>query len=262
MKRSILIPPRISLRAALRVWQRNMTVYRHTWKINILPNFFEPVLYLLSLGIGLAVHIKSMAGVPYMAFITPGLISSQAMMGASFEVTYNCFIKAYRARTYDALMCTPVMVEEIAAGEILWATTRATLYGVIFLAVLVPFGLVNSWWALAVIPAVVLTGVFFAALGLTFTAVVTRIDLYSFYFTLFLTPLFLFSGIFYPISSMPVWVQKAAWCTPLFHSVQMMRDLVVTGPNLGTLVHGALLLAGALLFCVLALNLLKRRLVS
>ncbi|TNE43331.1 MAG: ABC transporter permease [Deltaproteobacteria bacterium] len=256
------LPPRISWIASWRVWQRNATVYRRTFQYNILPNFFEPIFYLASLGLGLAMHIKQMEGMPYVPFIASGLLASQAMMGASFEVTYNVFVKMTFAKTYDAILTTPVHIEDIAMGEILWAVTRSLIYAVVFLLVIGLWGLVHTPWALLAIPAAMLVGALFAGIGLTFTALVPNIDMYSFYFTLFLTPLFLFSGIFFSLQDMPSWVQTVAWLTPLFHGVELMRALVLRGPNLTTLLHVACLAGAAFFFCSLSIRLFCRRMLK
>src|SRR5262249_41438956 len=116
----------ISPRAAFRVWQRNLAVYKKTFHLNILPNFFEPVFYLLGMGVGLGRYLGgSVGGVPYVQFIAPGLVIYNAAMGASFEVTYNTFVKMTFARTYDSVLAAPVSVEDIVLGEVLWAVTRA-----------------------------------------------------------------------------------------------------------------------------------------
>lgn len=221
---------RASLSMAFGVWMRNFTEYRHTWKMNLLPNFFEPILYLVGMGIGLGFYIESgMGGQDYVAFIAPGLLAASAMNGASFETTYNMFVKMNFAKLYDAYLSTPVQVEDIALGELLWAVTRALIYGVAFLivlGVLALFGyrVLTSPAALLIPFALVLVGLVFALIGQAFTSMVHQIDLYSYYYTLFLTPLFLFSGIFFPVDRFPAG-DVIAWFTPLYHSVRLMRGL-------------------------------------
>ena len=47
-----------SPRGAFRVWQRNATIFRKYWKTILLPNLFEPLLYLVALGLGLGAFIR------------------------------------------------------------------------------------------------------------------------------------------------------------------------------------------------------------
>jgi lipooligosaccharide transport system permease protein len=217
----------LSPRAALHVWQRNFTVYKKTYKMNVLPNFFEPVVYLVAMGLGLGTYItRSMGGFSYLQYIAPGLIAASAMNGGTFESTYNIFVKMYFGKTYEAITATPVNLEDAMAGEILWAVTRGIIYGTIFALVVAVMGLVQSWTAVFVLPLVVLTAWLFASLGLLYTSFVKVIDLYSFYYTIWLTPLFLFSGIFFPVSGLPPWARTTAWFTPLYHCVRLMQAVV------------------------------------
>jgi len=213
-----------SLPHALSVWQRNLAMYRRTWMWNILPNFFEPVLYLASIGIGVGSYINQMGGTSYLHFLAPGLLCVAAMNGASFEVTYNIYVRLNFEKAYDAMLTTPVEPEDVLVGEILWAITRACIYGGCFLIVIALFGLAPPSAALLVLPIIPLTGLLFAALGIAFTLRIPSIDLFSFYFTLFLTPLFLFSDIFFPLKDRLagrwLWVAEVL---PLLHPVRMAR---------------------------------------
>jgi lipooligosaccharide transport system permease protein len=214
----------VSLPHALAVWRRNAAMYRRTWMWNILPNFFEPVLYLTAMGIGVGGYITRMGGTSYIGFLAPGLVCVAAMNGASFEVTYNIFVRLNFEKAYDAMLTAPIEPQDILVGELLWAVTRACIYGGCFFAVVVLFGLAPMPSALLVLPVIPLTGVLFAAIGLAFSLRIETIDLFSFYFTLFLTPLFLFSDIFFPLderlSGIWLWVAEAL---PLLHPVRLAR---------------------------------------
>jgi len=155
----------VSLRHAAAVWQRNLTVYRHTYKMNLVPNFFEPVFYLLAMGVGLGSYVTLGTGQPYLVFLAPGLVAAAAMNGATFETTYNAFVRMTFQRTYEGMLTTPVAVEDIALGELLWAVTRAVIYGGIFLLILVLFGLIPPQHAPLLLPFIALTGAMFAALA-------------------------------------------------------------------------------------------------
>jgi lipooligosaccharide transport system permease protein len=211
---------------ALAVWRRNASMYSRTWKLNILPNFFEPVFYLMSIGIGVGGYIQQMGGLSYVEFLAPGLICVAAMNGASFEVTYNIYVRLVFEKAYDAMLTTPLLPEDVLAGEVLWAVTRSMVYGAAFFVVVALFGLAPLPRALLVLAVIPLTGLLFSAIGVTFTLRVPTIDLYSFYFTLFLTPLFLFSDVFFPIEerlgTVGLWVAEVL---PLLHPVRLARSI-------------------------------------
>ncbi len=199
-------------------------MYRRTWRWNILPNFFEPVLYLVSIGIGVGAYITEMGGTSYLAFLAPGLICVAAMNGASFEVTYNIFVRLTFEKAYDAIMTTPVEPDDILAGEVLWAVTRSCIYGGCFFIVIALTGLAPLPSSLLALPLIPLAGLLFSAIGLTFSLRIPNIDFFSFYFTLFLTPLFLFSDVFFPLEErIPEKWQWIAELLPLLHPVRLAR---------------------------------------
>jgi len=214
----------ISLPHAIAVWQRNAAMYRRTWKLNLLPNFFEPLLYLLSIGIGVGSYVTQMEGMSYVQFLAPGLVAVAAMNGASFEVTYNTFVRLNYEKTYDSMLTTPIQPEDLLFGEVLWAVTRACIYGGCFYAVITALGLAPLPSSLAALLVLPLAGLLFAAIGIAFSLRVVTIDLFNFYFTLFLTPLFLFSDIFFPLKErLPgawLWLAEAL---PLVHPVRLAR---------------------------------------
>jgi len=221
--------PDIRFVSALRLWQRNLLSYSHSWQVNILPNFFEPFLYLLAIGFGLGKFVETIGGVEYAEYIAPGLAATSAMYGASFDVTFNVFVKLHFDKLYDAVIVTPLTPEDVVVGELMWAVTRSLIYALPFVLIASFFGLVNSWWALAAPVAAIAIGFCFSMIGLTFTAFIPRIDFFSFFFTLFITPMFLFSGIFFPIETLPDWAEPLAWFSPLFHAAALFRELFGVG---------------------------------
>ena len=261
-RRRLLARPDVRLGSAWRLWQRNASIYRRTYKLNILPNFFEPLLYLVAMGLGLGAYLARIRGVDYIDFIAPGLVATAAMYGTSFEVTFNAFVKMQFGKVYEAVMSTPLSIEDIGLGEILWGTTRSLIYGTVFLVIASAFGVVDSWLVVFAPVAIALIGLLFSVIGLAFTAVIPLIDFFTYYWTLFITPMFLFSGIFFPLDRLPGWVEPVAWFVPLHQGVNLMRSLMLTGDPGAALASAAWLLVASALLLVLPLNLLHRRLVK
>ena len=260
-----------SPRGAFRVWQRNATIFRKYWNVIMLPNLFEPLLYLAALGLGLGAFIREggIHGLAYTQYVAPGLLASNAMFAASFESTFNTFVRLKVRRIYDAIVTTPVNAEDIVAGEYLWAGTRAAMYGTGFLGVITVLGLVfspeallvSSWWALLIPPVLLLVGIMFSVMGTLFTSLISSIDLYAYYFTLVVTPLFLFSGIFFPVEDFPTPVPEVAWLTPLYHAVNVCRALA-TGPSSNVLVDMTWILVFTSALALLPIQLMRKRLIS
>jgi lipooligosaccharide transport system permease protein len=261
-RRRVLAVPDVRLSSAWRLWQRNASIYRRTYKMNILPNFFEPFLYLIAMGLGLGAYLAEIQGIRYIDFIAPGLVATATMFGTSFEVTFNAFVKMQFGRVYDAVMATPLSIEDVGLGEVLWGTTRALIYGVAFLLIAAAFGVVHSWMVVFAPLAIALIGMMFSVIGLSFTAVIPLIDLFTYYWTLFITPMFLFSGIFFPLDRLPEWAQTVAWFMPLHQAVNLMRALVLTGDGGAALAAATWIAALTAALFVVPLNLLHRRLVK
>lgn len=258
-------PRRFRFKLAYRTWQREVAVYRHVWKSTIAGNVADPVIYLLALGFGLGAYVGGIAyggqQLSYLEFIAPGLIASSVMMAATFEVAWNSWMRMHTERVYHAMLTTPANIEDIVQGELWWATTRATIYGTVMLAILAVLGLVQSPWALLVLPMVALGGYLFAAIGLAYTGAIPSMDHLTFYFTLFITPQFLFSGIFFPLDRLPVAVQQVALLTPLYHLVRIVRGLVLGNLVWDFALSLAWLVGVTLLLYALPINVVERRLV-
>jgi len=217
------------LSRARRIVQRNLLVYRHTW-IVLFSGFFEPLFYLLGIGYGLGTIVGNVPLadgrlITYAAFVAPALLAQSSMNGAVAESIFNVFFKLNYQKVYEGILNTPLGVTEIAMGELLWSLMRATLYSLAFLVVMLLMGLVLSPWAILVLPAALLISAAFSAAGLATTAYLRTVQDFDIPFGLVIMPMFLFSGTFFPISVYPVPVQWLMQLTPLFHGVNLLRDL-------------------------------------
>ena len=255
-------PFRFSIRQVFRVWQREVSVYKYVYRSTIISNLFDPLIYLLALGFGLGAYVAQIAGLSYIQFIAPGLIASSIMNAASFETTYNTFVRIHFDRVYEAMMATPVTVEDIVVGEMLWAMTRSTIYASVMLCVVAALGLVKSWLAVLVPLMGAIGGLMFAIIGLTYTSFLKSIDQMNFYFTLFITPLFLFSGVFYPLDALPKTVQQIALLSPLYHLVSIIRPLVLGTLGVEAVFHLLWIAVFIVAFAVVPVNLLNKKLVK
>ncbi len=222
--------------------------------------FVEPLLYLSAMGLGLGAFIGEINGTSYIQFIAPGIIASSAMWSAASESTYGSFVKMHFQKIYHAMVAAPLEIEEVVAGEILYAVFKAVIYGTIILIVITVFGLVPSLWALLTPLVLVLAGFVFALLGMIWTGLVPKIDSFSFFFTLVITPMFLFSGVFFPIDNLPGFVQTAAWFLPLYHVVVLLRALVFGNVGLFMLIHAAILVALIIILFPFPQRLMRKRL--
>ena len=221
--RSIPIPMPMGGRRAVRVLERNVLVYRHSWLV-LLSGFFEPVFYLLGIGFGLGKIVGDVDGIPYAAFVAPALLATSAMNGAIYDSTFNLFYKLKYAHTYDAMLATPMDVPDVAVGEITWALTRGLIYAIGFMVVMLLLGLTSTPLALLAVPASVLIGFAAAGLGTAATTFVRTWQDFDLVFVITL-PLFLFSATFFPITTYPEPLRTFVEITPLYRGVHLLRGL-------------------------------------
>jgi lipooligosaccharide transport system permease protein len=223
-----ILPPLLAGSRAPRLIERNVMVYRRTWLV-LVSGFFEPLFYLLGIGFGLGALIGSVPGphgepISYGVFVAPGLLATSAMNGAIFESTFNVFFKLRYAKTYDAILSTPMGIGDVATGEVGWSLIRGGLYSVGFLIVIAVLGLAQSPLAVLCIPAALLIGFAFAAVGMAATTWIRTWQDFDFIVVVTL-PLFLFSATFYPITAYPEPLRTIVEVTPLYQGVSLLRQL-------------------------------------
>ncbi len=249
MSSTLAIPIRITplgmigSRRALRLIERNLLVYRRSWLIFV-SGFFEPFFYLLSIGVGLnklvgALHIGK-AVVAYTAYVAPGLLASSAMNGALFDATFNMFFRLKVAKTYDAILSTPLGPSDVALGELGWSLIRGSTYSGVFIVVMALFGYVLTPWVVLCYPAAVLIGFAFGGVGLAATSFMRSWQDFD-KVSLAIIPMFLFSATFYPLTVYPGWLQLVVRCTPLYQAVALERGLDAGALSVSLLGHTAYL---------------------
>jgi len=259
--RELFALPTLS-RRTIEVWRRNAKVFMKTYRVNFIPPVVEPILYLAALGFGLGLFVKEIEGVSYAKFIAPALIGITIMNASFFECTYASFVRMYFQRTFDAIMATPLNVDEVIAGEMLWGATRSVISTSIMLAVITVFGLATYPFALLAIPFAFVGGLMFAAFGMCFTAITPRIDSLNYPTSLFVTPMFLVSGTFFPLSALPSGVQTFAnLFVPLVPVVKIARALTLGRLEFDLLLSLVWILAVAGVFFIIAVNMMKKRLI-
>ncbi len=249
------------------VWYRNWVVYLRTWQVSFLPPILEPILYVAAFGVGfrtLVPHVQ-FHGVEmsYVQFIAPALVGVSVMNSSFFETTYASFVRMYYQKTFDAIMAAPVSVQEVITGEVAWGATRAVMTSVVMVAVLSCFRLIPWPEAFWLVPAAVLGGFAFAAIGMMFTGIIPNIDLFNLPVFLFVTPMFLFGGTFFPVDTLPGWAQAVAFILPLTHLVNLCREICCGSVlSAGSIAAVGYLLLFSAVFYPLALFTMRRRLIK
>ena len=236
-----------------------------SWLI-VLSGFVEPVFYLLSFGFGLGALIGGVTdgagnSVSYAAYIAPALLATSAMNGAIYDSTWNVFFKMHFGKLYQTMLATSLGTLDVALGEIGWALLRGLAYAMGFMVIMAPLGLIPSWWGILAIPGAVLVAFGFASIGMGITSYLKNFQQMN-WVNFFMLPMFLFSGTFYPLSIYPDWLRMIIEAMPLWHAIQLERDLTLGTVGWSTLAHVAyflVMIAGGLYFTTKRLSALFLR---
>src|SRR5215203_3724688 len=124
-----MMKPEISPRF-IAVWRRNFLVWRKLAVPSVLGNLADPMIYMFGLGYGLGALLPQINGGSYIAFLAGGTLCASTMNAASFEALYSGFSRMHVQRTWDAIVNAPVSLDDVIAGELVWAATKSLLSGI------------------------------------------------------------------------------------------------------------------------------------
>lgn len=251
--------PQLSLRF-LPIWRRNYLVWRKMAGPSVLGHLADPVIYMLGLGYGLGGMLPQISGMSYIAFLSAGTVCYSTMNSASFEALYSGFARMHEQRTWEAILNTPITLDDIVLSEVFWGASKSLLSGVAVLMVIWLLGLSHSPLSLWIIPLSLLVGLCFAALGLIVTALAPGYEFFMYYFTLVITPMTLLCGVFFPVEQLPAMLQTVSSLLPLTHAVNLARSLLNDAVPVNLLADVGVLLGYALAGFYVSLVLFRRRL--
>lgn len=227
---------------ALSVTGRNVAAARHAayWWV-LMSGFAEPLLYLLSIGVGVGRLVGDVALpdgrlVTYAQFVAPAMLAASAMNGALAETTMNFYGKLKFMKIYDATLATPLTPMQVSSGELVWAMVRGGVYSAAFLVVMAALGLTTPLWALAAFPVSLLVGFAFGGLGMGLSTLLRSWQDFD-YINVTQFGLFLFSGTFSPPGDFPPVLRVIVELTPLYHGVALLRAVTTASPSWGLLWH-------------------------
>ncbi len=262
LNRHYFRPPSLSLRF-IPVWRRNYLVWKKLAIPALLGNLADPMLYMLGLGFGLGSLLPTVAGVPYIAFLAAGTVCYSTMNSATFEVLYSGFSRMHVQKTWEAIMNTPLTLEDVMLGELIWAASKSLLSGLAILVIIWAMQLhVSFWLSLWIIPIVILIGFCFSGMGLVMNAVSPSYDFFLYYFTLVITPMVLLCGVFFPVSQLPPLLQQIAAFLPLTHAINLVRPLMLGEIPAQAWVNVLVLVAYGAAGFYIALGLTRKRLLK
>jgi lipooligosaccharide transport system permease protein len=244
------------------IWRRNMLVWRKLAIPSILGNIADPLIALLAFGYGLGSLLPQVGGVPYIVYLASGTLCMSTMNAATFEALYSAFSRMHVQRTWESLLNTPLMLDDIVLAEMLWAASKSLLSGISILLVVWGLGISHQPTTLLIPLVLVLAGLAFAGLGLCINALAPGYDFFMYYFTLVITPMMFISGVFFPVTQLPHALQIVAHCLPLAAAVDLVRPLVQGQFPAHALGNISILLLYSVIGFYLAVVLTRRRLMK
>ncbi len=251
---------------AFKVWQRNRDVFLHIWKAEMIWPIFEPLIVMLGLGLGLGKFVELESGQDYIQFITPGVMAAFPMWGTIAEGGWASYNRMENQKTYAAMIATPVSIDDVITGEVVWAATKggiSAVYIVLVALCLTPFwDLVQSPLIILVLPTAFFAGLMFGAMALLATSFVSSVSQLAYFVSIVIMPMFWIGGVFFPLSEMPEGVRFVSWFMPLRHVVDIQRGLVTGDLDWSMLFDVAWILVVTAVLYRLVLWSMRRRLIK
>lgn len=244
------------------VWKRNRDVFKKLFWVNFFLPLLEPIFYLITFGFGLGSFIKEVEGMPYKKFILPSIVAMATLSSSFFYTTYSSFVKMIFQKTFDAIIATPISIEEVVVGEIFWGATRGIISAIMVLILFVLLKLINPISLLLYLPIVIILSFTFSSLGMLFTAYVSTIESFNYPIFLYYTPMIFFSGTFFPLSNFPEYIVKISKIIfPLTFSMISLRSLD-NNFNLLNYLEGMIPFIHGFVFFILSIKLMKKKLIK
>jgi len=255
-----------ALAPAVHAYEFWLAQYRRVWRGTLVSSLVNPVFYLAALGLGLGTLVDDGSGgpggIPYLDYVAPGLVAAAAMQVSATESSFPVMSAFKWSRQYQAMLATPLAVRDVLLGHVLFIATRVTAVSGIYLVVVAAFGGVESRLGVLAVPVALLVGLAYAGPIMTWAARTERNDWFNPLFRFFIVPMFLFSGTFFPVTELPRLLEWLAYLTPLWHGVDLTRQLTLgdVRPGLAAL-HVVYLAAWIAVGLVAAHSAYRRRLV-
>ncbi|MDD9911723.1 MAG: ABC transporter permease [Alphaproteobacteria bacterium] len=228
----------ISITAIHALLTRYWLEYSQVWKLLLLRDVADRLIFLFAFGYGMGAIVRTMDGTSYFSFIVPGLMCSSPMMTMTLAMTFGIYERYKSTQIWQSWLATPVKLPEIMLSELIYANLRSLPAVFVMLAIALLLGeLPNPWGIVPLLPIIILANMAYGAVAMCFTTHATRTMHFAFVQTFWMMPMYLFSGVFFDITQTPAWMQTVANIYPLTHILKISRPLLLGQPlDLQTLI--------------------------
>jgi lipooligosaccharide transport system permease protein len=217
--------------------ERDARVWLRLWRGTVFSGLAMPIMFLGAMGVGLGGLIDersgSVEGLDYLTFVAPGLLVAGAMQNAAGAALWQVMAGHKWLRVFHAAVATPLRPADVFGGYLIWTTTWAVMMATPFVLVAALLGAIPSPWGVLAVPVAGLCALSFTAPLAAFSVTQESDASFPIILRLIILPLFMFSGTFFPVENLPAGVRPVAWCTPLWHAVELARGATTGSIGLG-----------------------------
>lgn len=212
----------MNLHAVKAIYVFEMSRWFRTVTQSIAAPVISTSLYFIVFGAAIGSRMASIEGVPYAAFIVPGLIMLSILTESVSNGSFGIYMPKWAGTIYE-LLSAPVSAFETVLGYVGAAASKSVILGLIILAtarLFVPFEIAHPVWMIGFL---VLTAVTFSLFGFILGVWADGWEKLNIVPMLIITPLTFLGGSFYSISMLPPLWQKITLFNPVVYLVSGFR---------------------------------------
>ena len=212
----------MNLPAMAAIYSFEMARWRRTMLQSVVSPVIATSLYFVVFGAAIGSRITQIEGVPYGAFIVPGLIMLTLLTQSVANASFGIYFPRFTGTIYE-LLSAPISYLEIVVGYVGAAATKSVILGLIILAtawLFVPLRIAHPFWMAGFL---LLTAVTFSLLGFIIGIWADGFEKLQLVPLLIITPLTFLGGTFYSISVLPPVWQAVTLFNPVVYLVSGFR---------------------------------------
>lgn len=210
---------------AVAVFEYHLIGPRRIWHSILFTSLAIPVLFFLGVGIAVGAYVDRgrALGMPYLQFVGPAMLASTGLQLAIVEASFPVLTSFRFQRIYFVMASTPLRVIDMLVGRLGYIALRVLVATTAFLVVMLPFGVVRSWWAVLTPAVAVLVAMAAAGPVFAYAASVRSPNQMGVLTGMLVLPVTLTGGVFFPIDRLHVVLQPLAYVLPLWHGSELCR---------------------------------------
>ncbi len=204
------------------IYRFEMARFFRTLIDSIISPVISTSLYFVVFGAAIGSRIQEVDGVPYGAFIVPGLIMLTVLTQSVANASFGIYFPKFLGTIYEVLSA-PISFYEIVMGYVGAAATKSLIIGLIILATAFFFVDIEIRHPLWMVSFLVITCVSFSLLGFILGIWAKNFEQLQLVPLLVITPLVFLGGSFYSVSMLPPFWQNVALFNPVVYLVSGFR---------------------------------------